>query len=106
MDLEVFLYYLFIRILIKGIHIIPAYPKFTSPKKCFHLSMEPENFLGGNTLHSTDYLFRGIRRSAPNQKMNNMVAIKADLQKKKMNLLPFLNSKTDFLERYKNLISK
>lgn len=65
--------------------------------------MEPENFLCGKALDSSDYLFRSIRRNALNQKMN-MVAIKADLQK--MNLVPFLYSKADFLERYRNLITK
>ena len=89
--------------LANGIHIISACPKFTSPKQSFNLGMEPENFLCGNALDSSDYLFRGIRRNALNQKMN-MVAIKANLQK--MNLVPLLYSKADFLERYTNLITK
>ena len=101
--LEVFFYYLFIRMLANGIHIIPACPKFTSPKQSFDLGMEPENFLCGYALDSSDYLFRRIPRNALNQKMD-MVAIKADLQK--MNLVPFLYSKADFLEGYRNLITK
>lgn len=101
--LKVFLNYLFICILANGINIIPTCPKFTSPKQSFHFGMEPENFLCGNALHCSNYLFRNIRRNALNQK-KNMVAIKADLQKR--DLVPFLYSKTDFLERYGNLITK
>jgi len=60
----------FICILANGIHTIPGCPKFTAPKQFFHFGMEPENFLCGNALDSSDYLFRGIRRNAPNQEMN------------------------------------
>lgn len=101
--LEVFLNYLFIRILTNRIHIIPTCPKFTSPKQSFHFGVEPENFLCRNALDCSDYLFRSTRRNALNQKMN-VVDIKADFQK--MNLVTFLYSKTNFLERYSNFITK
>lgn len=101
--LEVLLYYLFICVLSDCIHIISACPKFTAPKQPFHFGMEPENFLGRDALDRTDYRFRSVRRNTLNQKMN-VVAIKAYLQK--MDLVPFLYTKTNLLERRRNLIIK
>ncbi len=103
--LEVLLYRLFICVLSDSIHIISACTKFAAPKHTFHFGMEPENFLGRDALDRTDYHFRSVRRNTLDQKMN-VVAIKTYLQK--MNLVPLLytNTKTNLLERRRNVITK
>ncbi len=101
--LEVFLYNLLIRILPDRIDIIPARPKFATPKQVLHLRMKPENLLRRNALDRSDYLFRSIQRNTLNQKMN-MVAIKTNLQK--MNIVAFLYIKANLLERSGNRFVK
>ncbi len=97
--LEIFLYNILICILPNCIDIISTCPKFTAPKRFFYLWMKPEYFLRPNALDRANYLFRSIRRNTLNQKMN-VVTIKTNLQK--MNVVPFLYSKTNLLERSRN----
>ena len=101
--LEVFLYNLLVLVLPDRTDIIPASPKFAAPKQFLYLWMELENFLSRNALYRSDYLFRSIRRNTLNEKMN-VVAVKTDLQK--MNIVTFLYTKTNLLERCGNRFIK
>lgn len=101
--LEVFLYDLLVGILPQSVDVITAGPKPAAPKHPFDLRVEPEYFLCGDTLDRSHYLFRSIGRNALHQKMN-AIPVKADLQK--MNFVPLLYPKTDFLESGRNRIIK
>lgn len=101
--LEVLLDYLLIGVLPYGIHVVAARPELAAPEHLFDLRVQTENFSRRNALYRPDYFLRGVHRNTLYQKMD-MVPVQAYFQK--MNLVPLLDLKTDFLEGLRNGIAQ
>ena len=101
--LEVLLDDLFIGVLTYGIHVVAARPELAAPEHLFDLRVQTENLPRRDALYRRDYFLRGVHRNTLYQKMD-MVAVKPYFQK--MNLVPLLDLKTDFLEGLRNGIAQ